>query len=324
MTFLERLGERTFGIIGIAGTILIGLIVAAISFIPFGEREYSAILEHSAGLRAGEDVQVAGVNSGQVQGLELAGQRVKVTFTLDKDIHLGRSSTATVKVATLLGSHYLEIAPAGSGSLRGGTIPVDQTSVPFNLQDVIEGSTKALDTLDGAALAESLTAISDAVGPSTDEARATLDGLTELAAATARHSDDMRRLLASSRDVTDRLVTQTADIIALMRNSALILDELVKRRDLIHQTLIDARRLADEVNAILRDRDKEIGELQRDFTAALANLRKQEKQIEASIDGLATAAHMLANAAGNGPWIDLHAASLITDDTACGGPGGCE
>ena len=124
------------------------LFVAAISFVPFGQQEYTAILEHTAGIRVGEEVQVAGVGSGEVRGIELDGHQVRVTFTLDQDVQLGRSTTASVKVATLLGSHFLEVEPAGTGSLPDDTIALSRTSVPFNLQDVIEGAHGELEDLD--------------------------------------------------------------------------------------------------------------------------------------------------------------------------------
>ena len=107
---IARLGERTFGFIGIAGVALAGVLVAAISFVPFGQRHYVAELANTAGLRTGEEVQIAGIGVGEVRKISLDGQHVRVDFTLDKDAHLGRSTTATVKIGTLLGNHFLEVA----------------------------------------------------------------------------------------------------------------------------------------------------------------------------------------------------------------------
>ena len=92
MTFLERFDARTIGIAGVIATAVLGLVVAAISFVPFGQRDVTAIVEHSAGLRVGEEVQVAGVGSGEVRGIELDGHQVRVDFTLDRDVKLGRST----------------------------------------------------------------------------------------------------------------------------------------------------------------------------------------------------------------------------------------
>ena len=47
-------------------------------------------------------------------GIELMDTNVEVSFVLDEDIDLGSETTAAVKVATLLGTHYLEVDPQGS------------------------------------------------------------------------------------------------------------------------------------------------------------------------------------------------------------------
>ncbi len=318
LTYLERFSERSLGLVGVAATVIGTLFVAAISFVPFGQQEYTAILEHTAGIRVGEEVQVAGVGSGEVRGIELDDHQVRLTFTLDRDIHLGRATTASVKVATLLGSHFLEVRPGGSGSLPDDTIALERTSVPFNLQDVIEGANSELQDLDTKTVAESLQVVADTLRDTPKETRAAIDGVARLSEVAARRSDQMSALLSSTEMVTGQLARNSKVIIDLLRQSSLVLEELTKRRDVIHAMLIDARRLATEVQGVLKDNEKELEPLMRDFTASLANLRRQEKNINASISGLAVMAHYFANAGGNGPWIDLHVPVGLGDNLTCG------
>jgi len=318
MSFLERFSARTIGIAGVVATAVMGLVVAAISFIPFGQRDVTAIVEHSAGLRVGEEVQVAGVGSGEVRGIHLDGHQVRVDFTIDRDVRLGRSTRASVKVATLLGSHFLEVEPAGSGSLKDDTIPLSRTSVPFNLQDVIEGSTDALDELEGATMAKSFQVVADALRDTPDEAQAAIEGVARLSAVAAKRSEQMRALLDFSRQVTGDLARNSGEILDLMKQSTLVLEELTKRRDAIHAMLVDSRRLAREVSGVLADNEAQLDPLMKDFKAALANLRRQEKQVTASIEGLGTMSRYFANAAGNGPWIDLHVPVALADNLSCG------
>ncbi len=318
MTFLERFDARTIGIAGVIATAVLGLVVAAISFVPFGQRDVTAIVEHSAGLRVGEEVQVAGVGSGEVRGITLDGHQVRVDFTLDRDVKLGRSSRASVKVATLLGSHFLEVEPAGSGSLKDDTIPLSRTTVPFNLQDVIEGSSGALNELDGVTMSKSFQVLADALRDTPDEARAAIDGVAQLSAVAAKRSDQMGALLSVSRQVTGDLARNSEEILDLLKQSKLVLEELTRRRDAIHAMLIDSRRLAAEISGVLADNEKQLDPLMKDFSAALANLRKQEKKVTASINGLGTMSRYFANAAGNGPWIDLHVPVALADNVSCG------
>jgi phospholipid/cholesterol/gamma-HCH transport system substrate-binding protein len=318
MSFLERFDARTIGIAGVIATAVMGLAVAAISFVPFGQRNVTAIVEHSAGLRVGEEVQVAGVGAGEVRGINLDGHQVRVDFTLDRDVELGRSSRASVKVATLLGSHFLEVEPAGSGSLKDDTIPLSRTTVPFNLQDVIEGSSGALNELDGVTMSKSFQVLADALRDTPDEAKAAIDGVAQLSAVAAKRSEQMGALLSVSREVTGDLARNSEEILDLLKQSSLVLAELTKRRDAIHAMLIDSRRLAREISGVLADNEKQLDPLMKDFSAALANLRKHEKKVTASINGLGTMSRYFANAAGNGPWIDLHVPVALADNISCG------
>jgi phospholipid/cholesterol/gamma-HCH transport system substrate-binding protein len=318
MSVLQRYSERTLGVAGVVGVALMGVLVALISFVPFGQSHYTAVLEHSAGLRTGEEVQVAGVGSGEVRSITLDGHSVKVDFTLDSDVRLGRDTRAAVKVATLLGSHFLEVEPRGSGSLTDDTIPLAHTSVPFNLQDVIEGSVGELDKLDGVTVAKSLSVLADTLRDTPADAQAAIDGVARLSAAAARRSDQMRQLLEASSNVTTDLAKNSQQIIDLIRQSNLVLAELTKRRDVIHAMLVDSRELAEQITGILDDNEADLRPLMKDFNAALANLKKQEKKVTASIDGLGTMARYFANAAGNGPWIDLHVPVALWDSLGCG------
>jgi phospholipid/cholesterol/gamma-HCH transport system substrate-binding protein len=318
MTILERLDARTLGLIGIVVTTVLGLAVAAISFVPFGQRDVTAIVEHSAGLRVGEEVQVAGVGSGEVRDIHLDGRQVRVDFTIDDDVRLGNGTTASIKVATLLGSHFLEVSPAGTGGLKDDTIPLSRTTVPFNLQDVVEGSTKTLDELDGVTMSKSFQVLADALRGTPDDARAAIDGVSHLSAVAARRTDQLGALLSASRQVTGDLARNSAEIIDLLRQSNLVLQELTKRRDVIRAMLVDARRLAHEVSGVLADNEKQLDPLMKDFSAALANLRQHEQKLTDSIDGLGTMSRYFANAAGNGPWIDLHIPVGLPDNLTCG------
>ena len=310
-------GHRRLGIAGVVAIVVMGLVVLALSVIPFGQRHYSALVEHSAGLRVGEEVQVAGVGLGEVRGISLQAKAVKVDFTLDRSVRLGRDSSAAVKVATLLGTHFLEVTPAGSGSLDHGTIPLAHTSVPYNLQDVIEGSTTTLDRIDGPKVAASMRVLADTLRDTPDEARRAIDGVSRLSSVAAKRSDQMRRLLAGARRVTGDLADNDKEILDLLKQSTLVLDELTSRRDVIDRMLADSTRLATEVSGVLKDSDRQLEPLMRDFTTTLDALKQQRKDITASVDGLSTMVTYFANATGNGPWMDLHVASALNDNLTC-------
>lgn len=309
--------NRTIGIVGVVGAAVVGLIVLALSVIPFGQKTYSALMEHSAGLRVGEEVQVAGVGVGEVREITLEGKHVRVEFTLDKDIELGRQSRAAVKVATLLGTHFLDVTAKKGGDLEDDTIPLAQTSVPYNLQDVIDGGTGALNELDGDAINASMSVLAKALRGTPVAAREAIDGVARLTEVAGKRSDQMRALLAATRDATGDLARNKERIIDLLEQSTLVLHELTSRRDAIDELLTDSQRLARAVIGVLDDTEDDFKPLMRDLTKALDTMKSQKKSLTQSIEGLATMATYFANATGNGPWLDLKVPAPLGDNLTC-------
>ncbi|WP_182376072.1 MCE family protein [Nocardioides sp. WS12] len=314
------------GIITIAILGLIGAVVVVLSVTSFGTKKYTAIVEHTAGLRSGEDVQVHGVNSGKITGVELEDDHVLVSFVLDSDIELGNQTTATVKVATLLGSHYLEVDPNGTGSLANGQIPMDRTSVPYNLQDVIEEGTKALDKLDPDILAKALTAMAGTLGASEDEIGPALEGVARLSEVISKRSDQVGDLLVSTRSVTDQLSASSEDIVGLMKQANLVVSEITSRKDAIHTLLVETTELSKALTAIVKATNGKLKPALTDLNAVLDTLNRQDKQLTHLLEVMGPSVRYVANATGSGPFVPLYLKppAVPADDTTCKLRGDCQ
>lgn len=314
--------------IGLVAIAILGVIGAAVVFLSvanFGTKSYTAVLEHTGGLRSGEDVQVHGVHKGKVTGIELEKDHVVVTFVLDSDIDLGSTTEATVKVATLLGTHYLEVDPSGPGDLADGRIPLDRTSVPYNLQDVLESGAGALDELDPDLLAQALTQMADTLGASQGEIRPALEGVARLSDVIATRSDQTGALLTAARSVTDQLAASSDDIVGLMKQTNLVVTEVTARRQAIHQLLTETTGLARALEAIVSSTKGKLEPALRDLNDVLDFLNQQDDQLQHVLDVMAPAVRYVANATGNGPWLDLftHEPALPGDELTCGARGDC-
>lgn len=328
---MKPMNERDPLRIGIITIIVIGLIGAAVvvlSVANFGTKTYTAELEHTAGLRKGESVQVHGVESGKVTGIELQGDHVLVTFALDSGIELGARSSATVKVATLLGTHYLEVDPKGSGSLADDRIPMERTSVPYNLQDVLEEGTDAIEKLDPELLAKALTTMAGTLGASEQEIGPALQGVARLSEVISRRSDQVGDLLASARKVTDQLSNSSQDIVGLMQQTNLVVSEITARREAIHRLLVATTDLAKSLNAVVKSTEGKLNPALRNLNTVIATLNGQSKQITHVLDVMAPALRYLANATGSGPFVplyidDRHGPGLLPDDCALKALGVC-
>lgn len=307
------------GVIAIVCGGLLGLVILVLSVSNFGSTSYTAVLEHTAGLRKGEDVQVHGVSVGRVTGIDLADKHVVVSFVVDADIDLGADTSAEVKVSTLLGTHYLQVDPQGSGGLADGRIPLERTSVPYNLQDVLEGGTENLRALDADTLAEALIAMSETLSASTGDIGPALKGVARLSDVVTTRSSQVNELLKAARSVSDQLSESSDDIVGLMEQTNLVVAEVTARRDAIHRLLVETTGLSDALTAIVSQTQEDLRPALRDVNLALASLNKEDKALKKVLDVMAPAVRYVANATGNGPFVDLfaHDPAFPADDQLC-------
>jgi phospholipid/cholesterol/gamma-HCH transport system substrate-binding protein len=311
--------------IGVAAIIaagLAGVMVLLSTFVSFGTHTYTAILEQTAGLRVGEDVEIHGVPVGQVRSIELDGDQVRIRFTVDSGQHLGRGTSASVKVATLLGTHFLAVEPAGGGELD--TIPLSRTSVPFNLQDVLEKGTGNLQKLDPVVLAKALTETSKTLTATSQNIGPALTGIARLSEAVESRSDQTGQLLTAARSVTDQLSASSGDIVVLMKQANLVIGEITSRRAAIHTLLTETTTLASNLGEIIDKTKADMGPAIRKLNSVLSTLRAQDATLKNVLDSMSPTVRYLANATGNGAWGDLwlQDPALPPDDLRCR-LGGC-
>jgi len=322
---MKPLGRRDpfrVGVAAIAAGAAVCLLVVLFTVVSFGTRSYTAVLAQTAGLRPGEDVEVYGVPKGKVKSVALDGDVVAVRFVLDKDVQLGNRSKAEVKVATLLGTHYLAVTPAGSG--RSTTIPLARTSVPFNLQDVLEKGTANLEQLDPELLARALTETSKTLTATNDQIGPALTGIARLSEAVQSRSQQTGELLAAARGVTSQLSASSTDIVALMRKANLVIGEITARRQAIHTLLTETTTLADNLGAVIDQTRQDMAPAFRQLNAVLSTLREEDATLKEVLGKIAPTVRYFANATGNGAWADLWLKdpAMPPDDLGCK-LGGC-
>lgn len=297
---------------------LVALVVGA-SRLNLGARGYHASLENTGGLRPSEPVSVAGVNVGKVTAIRLSGDKVDIDFTVDKDVKLGSDTRLEVKVSTLLGTHFLAVYPAGGGDIGDTPIPVSQTRVPFNLQDVIEEGTPHVNAYDVAAIENSFNEMAKVLSVAGDDVKPALEQVGKLSNLIADRSDDLGTLLQATSEVSKQLTESSDDILALMKASDLILDTLNARRDAIHKLLVDLSTLGTQLNGIVQDNRADLGPVLRDLNVAINLLKAHEKSLGQGVDNLAVVGRYVANATGGGPWVNLYAkGGALPDAAACG------
>ncbi|NYE37026.1 phospholipid/cholesterol/gamma-HCH transport system substrate-binding protein [Nocardioides cavernae] len=270
-----------------------------------GGDTYHAMFTEAGGLKVDDEVRIAGVRVGKVDGIELAGDEVRVSFTVDDRADFGSGTRAAIKVKTILGSMFLALEPAGGGQLaEGATIPARRTSSPFDVVEAFEGLASTSEKIDTDQLAESLTTLADLTRNTPEEFRGALDGLSRLSSNIAAKDEQLNTLLVNLERVSTVLDERDEDIIALMEDGDVLFRALVARRDAVHELLVSTTRLSRELTTLIRQSRDDLAPALAHLESVIAVLNKNEDNLDSSLRLMAPFYRVFANTLGTGPWFD--------------------
>jgi phospholipid/cholesterol/gamma-HCH transport system substrate-binding protein len=131
-----------FVVVTVAATTVLGLSIANTSV--GASTGYYATFTDVTGVQVGDDVDIAGVEVGQVTSISITGRnQARVGLSVQSGRVLPASVTATIYYKDLIGDRYINLAPGtgtpGQALAAGGTIPVTQTTPALDLTQLFNG-----------------------------------------------------------------------------------------------------------------------------------------------------------------------------------------
>jgi phospholipid/cholesterol/gamma-HCH transport system substrate-binding protein len=109
-----------------------------------------AYFPQTLALYAGDKVQIIGVRVGQIDSIEPAGDKMKVTFTYAAKDKVPANVTASVLNPSLVASRTIQLAPPYTGGPElesGAVIPIDRTQVPVEYDELRDSINRILTDL---------------------------------------------------------------------------------------------------------------------------------------------------------------------------------
>src|SRR5690606_31478060 len=93
-------------------------------------------------------------------------------------------------------------------------------------------------------------------------------------------------------------------------NGDQVFAELISRRQAIHQLLVNATALSEQLQALVKENEKQIGPALDALETALKFLNAREKDLTKTIQNYGPYASILINIIGTGPWFDAYLGNL--------------
>ena len=313
MTPVRERNPVVVGAIGLAVIAALLLFAFNIDRIPFlNGTKYTAAISEAGGLKANDEVRIAGVKVGKVTAVELDGDHVEVTFRVNRGTKFGDETGASVRIKTLLGQKFLMLEPEGPGQMASGSeIPLTRTVAAYDVVEAFSDLATTAEDIDTEQFATALDTIATTFQDSPDEVRAAVDGLGRLSRTIASRDDQLRELLDHTAGVSKVLADRNGEFVNLLADGDLLLQELERRREDIHVLLLNTAKVSEQLTALVRENRAEIGPALQNLRNVVTVLRQNQANLDRSIELLAPFVRVFANTLGNGRWFDTYVENLI-------------
>ena len=275
--------------------------------------EITADFQDGAGLNAENQVRVAGIKVGTVKEILLDGDRVRVTMEIDNGIEIPNDAFAEIKLATLLGTKFVDIeAKGGEPFLEDGDhIPLDRTATPYEIYQASNQGTNVLEDLDGPALNKMLKELTVLTRVAKEEVGQALSGLNELGSGLNEKDRELRSLLAGSRKLTDLLADESGELVTLIDASNEVLGSVAQKREEVQSLLAATNQMAADLTDLIRDNRGHLDSILVDLHKALLVLERNVEHVDMALEYAGPSSRYFGSIWMQGRWGDIYSCAIV-------------
>jgi phospholipid/cholesterol/gamma-HCH transport system substrate-binding protein len=312
---MKSFAERNAFIIGAVGISLVaGSAALALNYerLPFinSDKHYTAYFDEAGGLRAGAQVQVAGLRIGEVSSVELDGARVVVNFAVDDSVRIGERSEANIRTKTLLGAKVLQITPRGDGELSA-PIPVERTTSPYQLPDALGDLSTTISGLDTNAVSNALGTLAETFRDTPPDLRVAVEGVARFSQTLNDRDQRLRNLLANANKATAVLSERADQLANLVADTNALLAALQTQGAALDQISNNLSAFAKQLSGFIEDNRTQLRPALDKLNGVLTIVDNRKERIQQSIKYLNSYAMSLGEAVASGPFFKAYLANLL-------------
>jgi phospholipid/cholesterol/gamma-HCH transport system substrate-binding protein len=126
-----------FVLIGIMALGYLSIKLGRVSILGGGAYEVTADFPSVGGLKAGSTVEIAGVEIGRVEAINLVAYQARVTLRINSGVKLQEDSIASIKTKGLIGEKYLRISPGGSDKIIPPKGRIREVEAPVDFEELL-------------------------------------------------------------------------------------------------------------------------------------------------------------------------------------------
>ncbi len=255
MRTLEPPNRLRIGLMGIVVTLLVVGVGQSFTSVPmlWARPSYYGQFTDSGGLNKGDKVRIAGMEVGKVEELKIDGDHILMKFSIGTNT-IGTESRLAIKTDTILGKKILDVEARGTQPLRpGATLPLGQSTTPYQIYDAFFDVTKAAQGWDIDTVKQSLHVLSQTIDQTYPHLSSALDGVARFSDTIGKRDDEIKHLLAQANQVASVLGDRSEQVDRLLVNAKTLLAAFDERGRAIDALLGNISAFSAQVSGLIND-----------------------------------------------------------------------
>jgi len=276
-------------------------------------RTYTADFTDVSGLKAGDNVRIAGVRVGRVENMTLVDKHAEVEMSVLASQPVFENTRAVIRYQNLIGQRFVSLVP-GAGAARplpdGGRIPVDRTEPSFDLSALLNGFQPLFTLLQPAdvnKLSDNIVAVLQGSGP---EIVPLLDQTTQLTNSIADRDQVIGTVVTNLNTVLDQLGGKGPELDALIDQSRRLVDRLNSNTDTIFGSVRRVRDFTGNADDLISDIRPDIRHDVRSASRAAEVFVGAKSDLNDTLEGFPPFLGGVARVSQYGSWLNLYACSI--------------
>lgn len=281
-----------------------------------------AVFTDASGLRSGDDVKIAGVKVGRVTGLDVdrAIGAVTVSWVVDDGVEVGDGARAEIALSSLLGAKEVRILDATEGDAlmselpeEQRVIPVERTTVPFDIFELTRVATEGVQELDTDALNALLVDLADITDGKAATVEDLVEGINRVGAAVNQREAEFEALLDQADRLSATLADKDDEILTLLDSSQRILDLIVERRNDLAVALGESADTVQELDRLISTNKQRLDSALDSLAPTLDVVAAEQDDIDRALAWLGPGLLQQSRGGEHGPWQDIFVRGLGPD-----------
>lgn len=280
------------------------------------------VFTDASGLRSGDDVKLAGVKVGRVTDLDVdrAAGAVTVEWVVNDGIEIRDGAKAEIALSSLLGAKEVRILDAMEGDVAMSdlpeaqrVIPVERTTVPFDIFELTRIGTEGVQELDTEALNAFLVDLADITEGKAGTVEDLAEGISRVGAAVNQREAEFEALLEQADRLSETLADKDDEILSLLDSSQQILELIVARRNDLALALGESADTVQELDRLISVNKQRLDSALDSLAPTLDVVAAEQDDIDRALAWLGPGILQQSRGGEHGPWQDIFVRGLGPD-----------